>query len=168
MSTKLAIQLLGEFHITYNGQPIEGFGTARLQSILAFLLLHHDVPQPRRRMAFLLWPDSSETNARNNLRQLIYQLRQTLPDPDRFLTGDANSICWKLDNDQTVDVAVLEQALEQANAAEKQQNFDLQCCALEITAQSFHGLLLPGCYDEWIVPERERIQTLTVAALEKL
>ena len=29
-------------------------------------------------------------------------------------------------------------------------------------------MLLPSCYDEWIVPERERIHDLTVMALQKL
>jgi predicted ATPase/DNA-binding SARP family transcriptional activator len=168
MSSKLVIQLLGDFSITFNGQPVESFGTTRMQSILAYLLLHHDIPQPRRRLAYLLWPDSSESSARNNLRQLIYQLRQALPDPDRFLTSDANTIGWKLDSDQILDVAVLEQVLEQAADAEKQQNPDLQRYALEQAAQTFHGALLPDCYDEWITPERERIQSMTVIALQKL
>jgi DNA-binding SARP family transcriptional activator len=168
MPAKLVIQLLGDFHIIYNGEPVEGFSTARLQSILAYLLLHHDIPQPRRHLAYLLWPDSNEASARNNLRQLIYQLRQAMPDPDRFLTSDANTIGWKLDNDQTLDMAVLEQALEQAAAAEKQQNPDLQRYGLELAAQTFHGALLPDCYDEWIAPERERIQAVMELALQKL
>jgi DNA-binding SARP family transcriptional activator len=168
MPSKLLIQLLGDFHISFNGQPIESFGTTRLQSILAYLLLHHDIPQPRRRLAYLFWPDSNESSARNNLRQLIYQLRQALPDPERFLTSDANTIGWKLDSDQILDVAVLEQALEQASAAEKQQNPDLQRYPLEQAAQTFHGTLLPDCYDEWITPERERIQSMVVIALQKL
>jgi DNA-binding SARP family transcriptional activator len=168
MPGKLVVQLLGDFLITFNGQPVEGFGTARLQSILAYLLLHHDIPQPRRRLAYLLWPDSSESGARNNLRQLIYQLRQTLPDPDRFLISDANSIGWKLDSDQTLDMAVLEHALEQAASAEKQHNPDLQRYELELAAQTFHGTLLPACYDEWIIPERDRIQAMTVMALQTL
>ena len=168
MPSKLVIQLLGDFRINFNGQPVESFGTERLQSILAYLLLHHDIPQPRRRLAYLLWPDSSESSARNNLRQLIYQLRQALPDPDRFLTSDTNTIGWKLDGDQTLDVAVLEQALEQAAAAEKQQNFDVERYALEQVVGTFHGTLLPGCYDEWIVPERERIHAMMGLSLQKL
>ncbi|HVP21099.1 MAG TPA: AAA family ATPase, partial [Anaerolineaceae bacterium] len=168
MAAKLAVQLLGDFHVTYNGQPVGNFSTARLQSILAFLLIHHDIPQPRRRLAYLLWPDSSESGARNNLRQLIYQLRQAMPDADRFLISDANSIGWRLDGDQTLDVVLLEQALDQAMAAEKQQNLDLQRYALEQVAQVFQGTLLPGCYDEWITPERERIQAMIALALQKL
>ena len=51
--------------------------------------------------------------------------------------------------------------------AEKQQNSDLQIGIR--TGRPIHpGMLLPGCYDEWIVPERERIHDLTVIALQKL
>jgi DNA-binding SARP family transcriptional activator/predicted ATPase len=168
VSAKLAIQLLGDFHITYDDRPVEGFETARLQSILAYLLLRHDFPQPRRQLAYRFWPDSSEPAARNNLRQLIYQLRQALPDPDRFLTGNASAIGWRLDGDQTVDVVVLEQSLAQADTAQKQQNPDVQRYALEQAARAYRGELLPGCYDEWIAPERERLQTMMSSALQKL
>ncbi len=40
----------------------------RAESLLAFLLLHRDAPQPRQRLAFLVWPDSGEEQARTNLR----------------------------------------------------------------------------------------------------
>jgi hypothetical protein len=43
-------------------------GSARAESLLAYLLLHRDAAQPRQRLAFLLWPDSSEPQARTNLR----------------------------------------------------------------------------------------------------
>jgi two-component SAPR family response regulator len=126
MQVKLIIHLLGDYFVNYNGQSLDGFGTVRLQSILAYLLLHCDIPQPRQRLAFLLWPNSSESSARNNLRQLIHQLRKALPDPDRFSTSDASTIGWKLDSDQTVDIIIMEQALAQAASAEKQQNPDIE------------------------------------------
>ena len=116
MPPKVVIKLLGDFYFNYNGQPLESLGTIRLQSLLAYLLIHHDIPQSRRELAYQLWPNSSETSARNNLRQLIYQLRQVLPDPDRYLTSDANSIGWKLDGDQNLDIAALENALDQAHS----------------------------------------------------
>lgn len=168
MSTKLSIQLLGDFHFVYDGQTIESFGAPRLQSVLTYLILHRDIPQPRRHLAFVLWPDSNEAAARNNLRQLIYQLRQVLPEPNRFLSSDANTIGWKLDEDQIIDVVMLDKYLEQAATSEKQENPDLLRYALEQTAISFHGVLLPGCYEEWILPERERIHNMSVMALQKL
>ena len=35
--------------------------------------------------AFLLWPDSTEAQARTNLRHVLHNLRRTLPDANRYL-----------------------------------------------------------------------------------
>jgi DNA-binding SARP family transcriptional activator len=168
MKPRLMVRLLGEFWITYDNRPLDNFPSARLQSLIAYLILHHDVLQPRRSLAYRLWPDSSEASARNNLRQLIYQLRQVLPDPDRFLAGDGSSLGWKLDDDQIIDVVTFESALEQAQAAANHKNIDLERYHLEIAIQSFHGDLLPGCYDEWTGPERERVHSSALTSLQKL
>ena len=69
MQLLLQIQLLGGFSFIYEGKPVESINTARVQSLLAFLVLNADIPQTRQHLAFLLWPDTSESNARNNLRQ---------------------------------------------------------------------------------------------------
>lgn len=92
--SKVVIRLLGEFHVTYNDQPVISLITTRLQSLLAYLLLHHDIPQPRSHLAYLFWPDSSESRARNNLRQLLYQFRQLLPEHSRFLSTDGSTLSW--------------------------------------------------------------------------
>lgn len=45
----------------------------RLQSLLAYLLLHRFTPQARQHVAFTFWPDSSEAQALTNLRkQLLF------------------------------------------------------------------------------------------------
>lgn len=52
-----------------------------------FLLLQElrDTPQPRQHLAFLLWPDSTEAQARANLRRALHDLHQLLPALDGFL-----------------------------------------------------------------------------------
>ena len=80
----LRIQLLGGLNLVYKDAPFSGVNSARLQSLLAFLILHADTPQLRQHLAFVLWPDTTDSQARNNLRQFLYQLRQALPDSDRF------------------------------------------------------------------------------------
>ena len=82
MLPALHIHLLGDFRLVYGDEPVTSVGTARLQALLAFLVLHRETPQPRQRLAFLFWPDSTEAQARNNLRQILHQLRQQLPDAD--------------------------------------------------------------------------------------
>src|SRR5687767_7569105 len=99
----LHIRLLGGFDLIYRDEPVVGVNTARLQSLLTYLVLHAGSPQLRRHVAFLFWPDSSEARAHNNLRQFLHQLRQVLPEHERFLAVDGKTLCWQLDEGQVID-----------------------------------------------------------------
>src|SRR4051794_31016525 len=104
----LQIHLLGECRLVYDGAPVRVGTTARLHTLLAYLLLHRDAPQSRHHLAYLFWPDAPEEQARNNLRQLLHQLRHALPDADRFLSADATTLCWRADAAFSLDVAEFE------------------------------------------------------------
>jgi DNA-binding SARP family transcriptional activator len=71
----------------------------------------------RAHLSFTFWPDTSESNARNNLRQLLHQLRQVLPHPDRYLRTDANSVHWAPDSSFGLDVALFDRAVAAATKA---------------------------------------------------
>src|SRR5215471_16155962 len=119
MEPTLEIRLLGDFSLIYADQQVTSLNTMRLQSLLAYLVLHRDVPQQRQHLAFLFWPDTSEAQARNNLRQLLHQLRQALPDAGRFLTSDTHVLHWHATGPFELDVADFEGALRlaQTNSA---------------------------------------------------
>jgi len=71
MSTDtLCIHLFGSFRLLYSDRPVAGFDQARLQQLLAYLLLHRAIPISRQQLAFLFWTDSTEEQARTNLRNL--------------------------------------------------------------------------------------------------
>jgi len=70
----LRIHLLGTFMLVSDHTPVTGIDMPRLQSLLAYLVFHHNVPQSRTRLASLLWPDSTEEQAHTNLRNLLAQL----------------------------------------------------------------------------------------------
>jgi zinc transporter ZupT len=55
-SPTLYIRLLGDFHLVYGDETVTGLRTTHLKSLLAYLVLHHNVPQPRQRLAFLFSP----------------------------------------------------------------------------------------------------------------
>src|SRR6266704_2850352 len=97
MGPTLYIQLFGNFSLLYGDQKITSFTTTRLQSLLAYLALQRDVPQQRQHLAFLFWPDATEAQARNNLRQLLHQLRQVFPEAERFLHIGTNTLHWRPD-----------------------------------------------------------------------
>jgi DNA-binding SARP family transcriptional activator len=107
MSFSLHVRLLGGFALLYNDAPVTSVNTSRMQSLLAYLVLHRDAPQSRRHLAFLFWPDSSEAQARTNLRREYYQLRHALPEADRFLSADAQTSQWNPSAPFTLDVATL-------------------------------------------------------------
>jgi DNA-binding SARP family transcriptional activator/predicted ATPase len=165
MPSTLYIRLLGDFSLVYAGEPVTGVNTPRLHSLFAYLALHRDAPQLRQHLAFLFWPDTNEAQARTNLRQLLHQLRHAMPDADRYLCADASTVSWRPDAAFQLDVAEFERALAEADTAERE---DDQCAGLERAAQLYRANLLPSCYDDWIVPERERLRLRYQQALARL
>jgi DNA-binding SARP family transcriptional activator len=109
-SPTLRVRLLGELDLRHGEAPLPPLGSARAGSLLAYLVLHREAAQPRQRLAFLLWPDSSEAQARTNLRHLLHVLRRALPDADRFLEVTSRTLRWRQDAPGWVDVAAFEEA----------------------------------------------------------
>jgi DNA-binding SARP family transcriptional activator len=171
MIPTLHIQLLDGFQLVSGDTPMTTITIPRLQSLLAYLVLHRTVPQDRSHLAFLLWPDSTETQAHTNLRKLLYQLRQAFPDADHFLHANNHNLQWRpvsAEVSWTLDVQNFEQALNQATQAEQAQDTSAQWQALEQMRHLYRGDLLPGCYDEWILPDRDRLHQAFLVATERL
>jgi len=164
----LHIRLLGDFSLIYDDRQVTSLNTTRLQSLLAFLVLHRDVPQQRQHLAFLFWPDATEAQARNNLRQLLHQLRQALPAVEQFLSADTHMLHWHPVTPCHLDVAEFEQTLALADAATQRNDQHPLQAALEQADSLYRGELLPGCYDEWILPERDRLRQRHLQVLEQL
>jgi DNA-binding SARP family transcriptional activator/predicted ATPase len=164
----LHIHLLGDLHLVCGDEPITSVNTQRLQSLLAYLLLHRDAPLSRHHLAFVLWPDSTDAQALTNLRNLLHLLRQALPEAERFLNVDRHTLQWHNDAPFTLDVTDFEHALAQADEAERAGNQAAVRQALEEAVARYQGDLLPSCYDDWIRPDRERLQQAYTRALERL
>lgn len=171
MSSTLHIHLLGDFRLVSGKAPVTTITVPRIQSLLAYLVLHHDVPQDRSHLAFLFWPDSTEAQAHTNLRQLVHHLRRSVPGADQFLSADKRSLRWlpaSTDAPWTLDLLEMEQALAQAGQAEQAQDRRTVRQALEQVLRLYRGDLLPSCYEEWIIPERDRWRQLFLQAAEHL
>src|SRR6266852_515878 len=113
----LRIHLLGEFVLLANEMPISGLDVPRLRSLLAYLALHRGVPQSRSRIAYALWPDSTDAQAHTNLRNLLFKLRLSLPEIESFLLVERQALCWQPDALWSLDVMDYEGALARAEEA---------------------------------------------------
>src|ERR687888_1697574 len=119
-TAELGVRLLGELDLRLGETALPALESARAESLLAYLLIHRDAPQPRQRLAFLLWPDSTEAQARTNLRHVLHRLRRALPDADRFLDVTPRTLQWRPDAPFRLDVAAFEDALARADAGDEQ------------------------------------------------
>ena len=168
----LRIHLFGDFKLEASEADVATIAQMpRLQSLLAYLLLHRAAPQSRTHLAYLLWPDSTEQQAHTNLRKALYLLRQILPHADSFLHIGRQHLFWKSSTETaawTLDVQDFEQALAQAEQAEPIQSLTAMRKALAQAVDLYRGDLLLSCYDEWLLPERDRLRQAFFKALKQL
>jgi DNA-binding SARP family transcriptional activator len=115
---------------------------------------------PRQRLAFLLWPDSTEAQARTNLRHVLHNLRRALPDADRFIEVTPRTLRWRPDAPFLLDVAAFEAALDCADRE--------PIGALREAVDAYGGDLLEGSYDDWLLAEHERLRQRHLDALDRL
>ena len=111
---RLSLQLLGQFHATLDGETLTGFETSKVRALLAYLAVESDRPHNRESLAGMLWPDITESNARRNLRHIIYNLRQVTRDYDAvppFLLINRQTIQFNPVSDVQLDVQVFTEAI---------------------------------------------------------
>ena len=164
----MRISLFGNLRISVAGRPVTAVNTNRLHSLIAYLILHGDTPQPRERLAFLLWPASSEPQARTNLRQLLHHLKRALPAELKALVTDNFAVEWRHDPACTVDVVEFQAALAEASAARSQGDCPREIQALTAAAQLYEDDLLPALYDDWLTPLREDYRRQLSDVLQRL
>jgi DNA-binding SARP family transcriptional activator/predicted ATPase len=166
----LHIRLLGTFQIRYHDAPVTAIYQPRQQSLLAYLILRCSTagPQPRRQIAYTLWPDTTEEQAFTNLRRELHHLRQALPEAEHLLHAEARSLGWRAGAAFKVDVTVFEEHLARAQEAAQTSRSAEEPRSLEQAVESYGGDLLPDCYDDWIQEDRERLHQSFQHALERL
>lgn len=154
----LELRLLGQFDLKIDGIRQE-ISSRPAQSLLAYLALNMDVPQRRERLAGLLWPNTLESSARNNLRQALWQLRRALaPCRCPVLHVDDIHLIFAPGEDVWLDTALVE--------AKSCEPTDRE--ALLTAVEVYRGELLPGFYEDWVSLERERLYMLFEQKISQL
>ncbi|MGA7669016.1 MAG: BTAD domain-containing putative transcriptional regulator [Nitrolancea sp.] len=160
----LRIRLFGELDLQYGEERLLQLESARASSLLAYLLLHRGVACPRGRVAFVLWPDSTDTQARTNLRHLLHTLRHSLPDAEQFFEVTNRTISLARNDDLWSDVGEIERAAETLSGEFDADDFECARRAMEL----YSGDLLEGCYDDWIEPERDRLRSIYTQSMTRV
>src|SRR3990172_4317428 len=116
---RLELRLLGAFEARLDGKLITGFESSKVRALLAILAADAQRPQPRQRLAGLLWPDWPQASAMSNLRYALADLRKNIGDREAhppFLSISRESIQLKVDSDCWLDLVEFEQGLSTASS----------------------------------------------------
>ncbi len=126
----------------------------------AYLLLKRQHPIPRDYLAYTLWPDVTEEEARANLRRHLHLLRKQLPAPSAgtpWILTEHNTVQWNPEAPYWLDVALLDN-FNPATASEAQWAEVIDC---------YRGDLLAGLYDDWVLAERAHLHQRYIQLLEQ-
>src|SRR6266487_2997784 len=146
----LEVHLLGKFEVKSDGKLV-AISSRPAQSLFAYLILSAGTSHRREKLAGMLWPDSLEETARDNLRHALWRVRKALEAASsiRFLHADDLTIKFEESSEYWLDAAALEKLSDGASADE-----------LMTVLSEYQGELLPGFYDEWVVLEREHLYSI--------
>src|SRR5574341_2168129 len=105
----LEVRLLGKFDVRCEGKPV-AIASRPAQSLFAYLILSAGTAHRREKLAGLLWPDSLEETARDNLRHALWRIRKALPSGPsaEYLLVDDLSIAFNASAEYWLDAAELE------------------------------------------------------------
>ena len=170
---KLRIQLFGKFCVRRNERILEGFEVRKIQELFCYLLLHRDHSLPRETLASILWPETTTTQSKKNLRQALWQLQSALgsqiePIHVRLLLVDPDWVQLNSESDLWLDVSEFEQVFKLVQKTPGQEIDSTTAQLLQETVQLYQGPLLEGWYQDWCLLERERLQSMYLAVLDKL
>jgi predicted ATPase/DNA-binding SARP family transcriptional activator len=155
----LRLKLFGHLEISDEAAAIVSSLRPRARRLLAYLLLHRRAPLARERIAFALWPDSSEPEALGTLRRALSDLRAALPPPAAgdWVSVDRGVLRWNVDRAYRLDIEAFERLIQQATPA-----------ALHDAVALYTGDLLADLDDEWVLVERERLRQMQLLAVLRL
>jgi len=162
----LEVALLGEQYVA-GSTATNLLRSSRSIALLGFLALHADAPQPRQLLAATFWPDSTEQQARTNLRRELHHLRMLLGD-DPSLVIEPTRLMWRDWQTCRVDVRVFQRerqlALRALAAGDQHTMLEHGAAAVE----EYRGDLLPGMYDDWVLAEREQLSRQCVELCDQV
>jgi class 3 adenylate cyclase/DNA-binding SARP family transcriptional activator/predicted ATPase len=156
---KFRLSLLARFELAGPDGPVD-LPNKKLAGLLAYLACTAPVPQPREKLATLLWGSHFDTQARQNLRQALFRLRRALgedaliSDGEEILLGPGVFVC---------DATRLEALIRQGSRASLAEAVDLYKQGLLADVA-----ITEEAWADWVTSERQRLEGLALDALVRL
>ena len=165
--SRLRIQMLGGFSVTYDGRPAfeEVLQSRRMRRLLQYLLLNSGREVTHGELITAMWGDAGDCELK--LRALLHRLRVAASKDgpelrDCVVTG-RGTYCWNAEMDAEIDVVEFEALAARVTAA--QEETQRQALAARLVAL-YRGRLLPDAAGEsWVESRQLELHTAYQDAL---
>jgi DNA-binding SARP family transcriptional activator len=163
------VSLFRGFSATFDDNILNGLGPQKVQELFCYLLIYRDRPHLREQLMTLLWEQSEPTQARKYLRQTLWQLQNLLgTQGEELVLAESDWIQINPQASYWLDVAQFEEAFLGVEGRPGQELKPEEAETLEEATRLYEGDLLEGWYQDWCLFERERLQNIYLAMLDKL
>jgi len=170
---EIKVRLFGRLSIRSRGQALETHLSGKAQELLTYLLLFRRQSHHRERLATLLWEESEPSQSRRNLRKALWQLQAAQglgpsSDGGGILLLESEWIGIRPEAGLWIDAARLEETYLQLRELPGRA-LDAASAQLALDAVNlYQGSLLEGCFQDWCLLERARLQDMYLILLDKL
>lgn len=163
----LEIRLFGGLEISQAGTPLNTFMSNKAPALLAYLAMHPHAHQ-REGLAALLWGELADADAKNNLRQVLTNLRKVV---EPYLTVTRETIGFNPHVAYFLDVEAFERQL----ATARDQSPAQQMSTLQVATALYRGDFMAGFFvrdapefEEWLLAQKARLREIALHALHTL
>lgn len=163
----LEIRLFGGLEISQAGTTLNAFMSNKAPALLAYLAMNQQAHQ-RDLLATLLWGELSDADARNNLRQVLTNLRKVV---DPYLIVTRETIGFNPAAPYWLDVETFERHLATSRTLSPTQ----QMAALQTATPLYRGDFLAGFFvrdapefEEWMLAQKARLREVVLHVLHTL
>ncbi|HRJ26624.1 MAG TPA: BTAD domain-containing putative transcriptional regulator [Fimbriimonadaceae bacterium] len=164
MGSSWFLQLFGEHQARWHDQSIRRFPTRKAALLLARVGIRPGKLIARDDLTALLWPDDPVEDARERFRQTLSQLRRSLQvDGAPLLLESDRQTVWARAESVESDVDSFERLVKRGLSDPGSAS-----SALEQALALYHGPLLPGWEDEWVLQERDALTLRRLQAAQAL
>lgn len=156
-SNGVEIKLFGSPSVKIDGEDITPTLSKRAIWLIAMLCVSDSRAVDRHQAAGVLWPDSSDSAALYNLRQMLAAIRRSFGEAKDVFSGTSKTIDLKLSVDVSIDVVTFDSASKRAGADE-----------METALSLYRGEFLPGCEEPFAIVAREQREHAFLLASDNL